>query len=352
VSPSAYITVRTTKTGRRYVVRYRTAGRNSRLIHAGSFPTRRDAQTRVDLIRGELAAGRDPRTLLESIATPPPAPRLLRADADAYKASRLDLAEGTRRNLDSHLIRINQRFGHLAAAAVTVADIQDWISDLTANLAPASVKQYVTTLRLLLDFAGADPNPARDRRVKLPAGKAAEPTPPDADHFLRILAAVAPKMVLPLITLEQTAMRVSEIQTLEWGDVDETNHRFRLRAARTKSSRPRWVQLPEWLMAEIADTCAREDRVPARRVFPGFTDDAARHAMGRACRTAGIPHYHPHDLRHRRITIWHHGGVPAKQLAERAGHARASMSLDVYSHVMPLAEAPESTLRDMVVRSR
>jgi hypothetical protein len=40
-------------------------------------------------------------------------------------------------------------------------------------------------------------------------------------------------------------------------------------------------------------------------------------------------------LRHRRITIWHQSGVPARELAERAGHARASMSLDVYSHVMP-----------------
>ena len=57
--------------------------------------------------------------------------------------------------------------------------------------------------------------------------------------------------------------------------------------------------------------------------------------MSRACSNAKVPHYHPHDLRHRRITIWHRSGVPARELAERAGHARPSMSLDVYSHVMP-----------------
>ena len=60
--------------------------------------------------------------------------------------------------------------------------------------------------------------------------------------------------------------------------------------------------------------------------------------MLRACKTAGIPHYSPHSLRHRRITCWHQSGVVARELAERAGHARASMSLDVYSHVMPLDE--------------
>lgn len=31
-------------------------------------------------------------------------------------------------------------------------------------------------------------------------------------------------------------------------------------------------------------------------------------------------------------------GVVSRELAERAGHARASMGLDVYSHVMPLDE--------------
>jgi hypothetical protein len=34
------------------------------------------------------------------------------------------------------------------------------------------------------------------------------------------------------------------------------------------------------------------------------------------------------------LTLWHHQGVPARELAARAGHSRASMSLDVYSHVL------------------
>jgi integrase len=68
----------------------------------------------------------------------------------------------------------------------------------------------------------------------------------------------------------------------------------------------------------------------------------------RACRNAKAPHYHPHDLRHRRITIWHQSGVPARELAERPGHARPSMSLDVYSHVMPAEEVPEGRSRALI----
>lgn len=355
MSPTAYITTRTTPKGHaRYVVRYRLGGADTPLIHAGSFPLRREAQTRLDLIRGELAAGRDPRLLLAEITNPPvpPARRTIQAEAPIYEATRHDLGAGTRRNVRSHLLRIVRELGEHYPEDVTVPQVQAWVAGLVADLAPSSVKQYVTTLRQLLDFCDVDPNPARDRRVKLPALVGEEATPPDADHYLRILDSIAARMVLPLIVTEQTAMRVGEIAGLTWGDVDEAGLRFRLRAAQTKTSRARWVQLPDWLMAEVSATCPREDRSPDRRVFPGFTGDAARHAMARACRHAGIPHYHPHDLRHRRITIWHHGGVPAKTLAERAGHARASMSLDRYSHVMPLTEAPTSRLRELAMRSR
>jgi integrase len=46
--------------------------------------------------------------------------------------------------------------------------------------------------------------------------------------------------------------------------------------------------------------------------------------------------------------MWHQSGVVARELAERAGHSRASMTLDVYAHVMPLHEVPEAELRDRV----
>jgi integrase len=112
------------------------------------------------------------------------------------------------------------------------------------------------------------------------------------------------------------------------------------------------VQVPEWLMLLLADTCPLEDRAAERRVFAGFTADVAKNAIARACKAAGIPHFHPHDLRHRRGSLWHGQGVPARLLADRLGHSRASMSLDVYSHVMPLDEANEEEMTALLVGSR
>ncbi|HUF01313.1 MAG TPA: hypothetical protein VMN35_02720 [Gaiellaceae bacterium] len=70
-------------------------------------------------------------------------------------------------------------------------------------------------------------------------------------------------------------------------------------------------------MQAIEDTCPLEDRVPERLVFQGLQVSAARQAMTRACRLAKIPHYSPHDLRHRRLSLWHASGVLARELAER-----------------------------------
>jgi len=87
-------------------------------------------------------------------------------------------------------------------------------------------------------------------------------------------------------------------------------------------------------MEIIEETCPLEDRTAERRVFPGATPNDYTKCMARACLAAGIPSFSPHDLRHRRLSLWHGQGVPAAELAARAGHSKSSMTLDVYSHVL------------------
>jgi integrase len=72
--------------------------------------------------------------------------------------------------------------------------------------------------------------------------------------------------------------------------------------------------------------------------------------MAKACVAAGIPHYHPHDLRHRRITLWHGQGVPAREIGARVGQQQVSTTLDVYTHVMPLDEVPVELYSEFLAR--
>ena len=134
-------------------------------------------------------------------------------------------------------------------------------------------------------------------------------------------------------TCEQTGMRIGELHSLEWRDCDLAGSRFRIRDGKTATARP-WIGVPEWLMEEIAAGCPPDDRTAERRVFPGFTPDVAKNVMARACKTAGIPHFHPHDLRHRYASVQIDRGVPVTKVAGQLGHSRKSLTLDIYSHVL------------------
>ena len=83
----------------------------------------------------------------------------------------------------------------------------------------------------------------------------------------------------------------------------------------------------------------REDRDPAGRVFPALDPAALCTAITRACTATGTPHWSPHDLRHRRISLLVLRGTPIPRVAAYVGHARGSMTIDTYAHV--LLEASE-----------
>lgn len=347
--PSLTITTRQTASGPRYVVRYRLGGRAYPVQHAGSFRTLKEAKARRDLIGGELAAGRNPADTLRALLELPAPAATIATWSDRYIASRLDVDTNTLKSYRTALRKIEATFGTRDPQTITPAEVAGWVSSLAETHKPGTVRLYVLTFRMLLDYCQTEPNPARDPRVKLPKRVREEPSPPPVEHLDAILAAIHdPLRRLLFVVLEQGALRLGEAVHLRWGDVDRAGLRLRLPRSATKRDRARWIYLPEWLMEAIEATCPLEDRTPDRRVFQGVTEATAYQTMTRACQTAGTPHYHPHDLRHRRITIWHQSGVPARELAERAGHARPSMSLDTYSHVMPADEVPEARFRALI----
>lgn len=352
---SAWIRARVTRDGqKRYQVLYRRGGRAFKLETAGTFKTQKDARARRDVVAGWLAQGLNPKTELAKLAAPTPERITVAMWTLRYEKSRIDLADETTKNVTSHVRKIlASPVAKMPATAVTFDDVADLVADWRETLKPSSLKRYFSTLKLIFDYAGVDPNPVRDERVKLPTIIGQQVDPPSSAHFLTILEAMPRRYWLPLITLEQTGMRVGEAVALAWGDVDEDGCQFRLRAQTVKTRRPRWVPVPEWLMEIIATTVPREDRADDRKVFNGFTADVAKNAMARACRAKGIPVYSPHDLRHRRATIWHHDpAISIREQMELGGWAKSQIAIDTYSHVQRLDEVPAETLERLLVMSR
>jgi integrase len=233
------------------------------------------------------------------------------------------------------LARILPHVGDVPGAELRPEQVAAAVAALhAAGKARGSIAKSLAALRQALDHAGIDPNPARDRRVKLPREDRRELDPPTAGQVEAALACCAPRYRLPLLVLEATGMRVGELEALTWGDVDERAARVRVSARTAKTRRARWVQVPADLFTRMLALVPREDRDAAAPVFAGAEQARMRTELGRACKAAGVPRFGLHDLRHRRLSLWHRDGVPIREVAHRAGHARASVTLDVYAHVL------------------
>jgi integrase len=165
-------------------------------------------------------------------------------------------------------------------------------------------------LGMVLDHAGIEPNPVRAKTIKLPREQKTEINPPTAEHIEAVHSLLPTRYRLPLLVLDATGMRLGELEGLSWGDVDEGRLRWRVSQAVSKTNRPRWVSVPEPIFEAVLELCPRDDRAPQRLVFQSFGGDRFRTALTRACTATGVPHFSPHDCRHRRISLLHLSGVP------------------------------------------
>jgi integrase len=330
---SAWIERRATGDGVRYRVRYRLGGREAPRLYAGVFRTMREARARRDWVAGELAALRVPdlRT-----ATEPAAGLSFRSAADAWLDSRVDIAAGTRRQLQTSVGRAVGYFGSKPIRDVMPQHVAAMVTTLhESGLKPGYLRKILQATAMVFDHHDITPNPARARRVvRLPYERRAEIVPPTAEHVLAVHALLPARSRLPLLVIDATGMRVGEVEALAWGDVDESRSRWRVSRAVAKTARGRWVTVPPVLFAAVLALCPREDRAAERRVFDEFGADRFRTAITRACTAAGVPVFSPHDLRHRRISLLHLAGVPWVTIGQAVGQRDIATTANTYSHVM------------------
>jgi integrase len=336
--PSSWIEKRPTANGgARYLVKYRLGGRESARRYAGSFPTRREALARQRWVAGELANMRVPRLRgLEDASRS--APTLAEA-AERWRASRVDVTRGTAVGHRVQLGRVLPLLGSCRVDEITPANIAELVTALhAAGRKRETIRKSLGVLAQVLDYASVKDNPARDRvHVRLPREEREEPSPPTAGQIETVLPLMPRRHALAILVLDATGMRVGELEEkgLRCGDLDELNHRWRIRRAVEKGRRGRWIALPPDLYAAVIATLPpREDRDPQQPVFPGLTQERLRTAIARACKHSGTPTWSPHDLRHRRISLWHRQGETWALIGARVGQRSLSVTADTYTHVL------------------
>jgi integrase len=278
-------------------------------------------------------ARRSPTPNLGSLEAATKAPTLTAA-AERWFASRVDVAPNTKLQHRSSMRNLLVVLGPSRVDEITPDDVAELVVKLSETRKRETVRKSLLVLGMVLDDAGIEPNPVRDRKVRLPREERVEITPPTAAHVEAVLHVLPERYRLPLVVLEQSGMRLGELEGLRWGDLDEERSRWRVSEAVSKTRHARWVSVPPELFTYVTRLVAREDRTPERCVFLGFGGDRFRTALTRACTAAGVPAFSPHDLRHRRISLLHLAGVPWARIGEHVGQRSLRVTADTYSHVL------------------
>jgi len=169
-----------------------------------------------------------------------------------------------------------------------------------------------------------------------------------------------------------TGMRLGELLALQWRDVDwegravavrytlnDCKGVFVLGEPKSKSSKRR-VSL-DTLAVEALGRHQKHQMVEgfgrSEFVFcntagmPWRRANLHKNAFKPLLKRAGLPDIRFHDLRHTAATLMLTGGVHPKIVQQRLGHANISMTLDLYSHVMPGMDAAAADVVGGILRA-
>lgn len=358
------------KRGSRYVVTYRTNGRqrkeSTRTLEE-ALRLKRARETARD--RGEFELVEQARTPFRDYA----AEWIERYQGNGRRGFTDDTRADYRRDLDRYAYPFfADRLG-LTVAGITPRDVATWIAwlcDETAQgrpLADATIRRILSPVRSCLATA------RREGLIRAnPIDGAVLPHRPriehgDPDERARALTREQLAMFLRIVhpdwrplfrLLASTGLRWGEVAALRWGDLqlDGSQPSVRVRRALARRRKGdagasfkvpksrhgiRSVPLDSALVSELrqrrasADYVADDDLVfAARNGAPLRHENVRRRVLKPAAEEAGVPWVGFHTFRHTCASLLFDAGRNVKQVQRWLGHHSPAFTLEVYVHLL------------------
>jgi integrase len=308
----------------------------------------------------------------------PHAGRVTMADLAADWLDRQTFDAPTRIAVESRLrVHIEPHLGTFEVRAIKPSTVQQWVRTLSRDLAASYVALLLGHLKSILGAAVDDGiiarNPAASRSVKTPRAEHRRVVPWTVEQ-VRAIADAHPERyrALPILAAG-TGLRQGECFGLALEDVDFLRRVVHVRQqvrllnghpvyAPPKSGREREVPLPDTVAVALSQHLRTHPAVEVtlpwgdrngpsttrRLVFSGpkgaslNKNPHTQRVWIPALADAGIA-YVPretgmHQLRHHYASVLLDAGVSIAALASYLGHADPSVTLRVYSHLMPNTE--------------
>jgi len=243
-----------------------------------------------------------------------------------------------------------KEFGNVFVREIDGAAVNRWYQGLTSEkgLSPGTAVRHFNVMHHMMAKAttiwsketGIDRNPADEVEVRRPDDQRERYL--NAEEISKLKVALDEKMYrkggkginqtffrlrLIVLTALTTGMRIAEIFSLKWGDLNYREELIAVRA-KLKGGKVRYVPMPPELAAEFR-------RYPAifgeERIFP--SEPGAKRDRQRVDRSfetileqAGIKEFRFHDLRHTFASWYMMNGGDLYELAKILGHANIKMT--------------------------
>ena len=313
--------------------------------HAKRFVRKVDAQQWLDDITSRFVTG---------TYTPPEAGRAtVAAVYAAWSAAQGHIAAKTaltRRSTWSN--HVEPRWGSTAVADVKTSAVRAWVAQLAAaEVGVPTIENAFGLLRMILGGAVEDNRIPRNpcTGVRLPKREH-----PDRGYLTHVqvaaLAGAVKRHAEVVRFLAYTGLRFGEMAAVRVGDVDMLRRRVNVSRSVTEAGRLIWrapktgerrsVPFPAVLAAELAVLMvgkSREDLLFTNTrggVLRGthYRADVFAPAVAECQKTdETFPTITPNDLRHTAASLAVSAGANVKAVQRMLGHAKASMTLDVYA---------------------
>lgn len=264
-----------------------------------------------------------------------------------------------RKDLDSYIL---PALGEFALHRLTSKQIDDWIGDLAARVAPGTVAHAYRTLRAMLNVAVRRHKLAVSPLVDVQAPR----VPPKEMRFLTatqldaLADAIDPRYRAWVLIAGYGGLRWGELAGLRRPAVDVDGCRVHVteqlidgRREEPKSAASRrWVGLPTSIRPALVDHLERfagpELVFTSKRGTPlGHSNFRGRYwlpaclavglAVERDGKITGAPRVH--DLRHTAVALAIATGAHPKAIQARMGHSQIAVTLDRYGHLFPSLDA-------------
>ncbi len=175
-----------------------------------------------------------------------------------------------------------------------------------------------------------------------------------------------------------TGMRQSELVALKWSDLDWRNKTISISRQLMRNSKSeeeyfstlktqagyRTISLGDHTIKKLRDHLnlqneerknpPREEWIENDLIFPSIVGTPMNQSnlyksFKSIIKEAGLPEIRFHDLRHTAASIMLNHGVPVIVVSKRLGHAKVSITMDIYGHLIPEMQSGIGQLMDDLI---